>query len=90
MVVKFTTTYTITACHQESCEFESRSWRDVLVSYVIRCVSDRLAAGRWFPPGTPVYSTNKTDQHDITEILLKVALNTIPLILIVSKCYLRY
>jgi hypothetical protein len=25
----------------------------------------------------PVSSTNKTDHHDITEILLKVALNTI-------------
>jgi hypothetical protein len=28
----------------------------------------RLAARRWFPPGTPVSSTNKTDHHDITEI----------------------
>jgi hypothetical protein len=28
-----------------------------------------LAAGRWFSPGTPVSSTNKTDRHDITEIL---------------------
>ena len=37
----------------------------------------RLATGRWFFPGTPVSSTNKTDRHDITEILLKVALNTI-------------
>ena len=27
-------------------------------------------------PGTPVSSTNKTDRHDITEILLKVALKT--------------
>jgi hypothetical protein len=27
--------------------------------------------------GTPVSSTNKTDRLDITEILLKVALNTI-------------
>jgi hypothetical protein len=27
---------------------------------------------------TPVSSINKTDCHDITEILLKVALNTIP------------
>jgi hypothetical protein len=27
--------------------------------------------------GTPVSSTNKTDRHDIAEILLKVALNTI-------------
>jgi hypothetical protein len=27
--------------------------------------------------GTPVSSTNKTDHHDITEILLKVVLNII-------------
>ena len=26
--------------------------------------------------GTPVSSTNKTDRHDVTEILMKVALNT--------------
>ena len=38
-----------------------------------------LAAGWWFSPSTPVSSTNKTDRHDITEILLKVALNTINL-----------
>ena len=31
----------------------------------------------WFSPGTPVSSTNKSDHHDIIEILLKVALNTI-------------
>jgi hypothetical protein len=30
-----------------------------------------------FSTGTPVSFTNKTDLHDITEILLKVALNTI-------------
>ena len=30
-----------------------------------------------FFPGPPVSSTNKTDLHDIAEILLKVALNTI-------------
>jgi hypothetical protein len=35
-------------------------------------------AGWWFSPGTSVSSTNKTDRHDITEILLKVALDTIP------------
>jgi hypothetical protein len=38
--------------------------------------SQWLAAGGWFSPGTPVSSTNKTDRHDISEILLKVALNT--------------
>ena len=37
-----------------------------------------LATGsRWFSPGPLISSTNKTDRHDITEILLKVALNTI-------------
>jgi hypothetical protein len=34
-------------------------------------------AGRWFSQGTPISSTNKTDRHDICEILLKVTLNTI-------------
>jgi len=36
------------------------------------------SAGQWFSPSPPVSSTNKTDHHhDIAEILLKVALNTI-------------
>jgi hypothetical protein len=26
---------------------------------------------QWFSPGTPISSNNKTDHHDITEILLK-------------------
>ena len=33
----------------------------------------RLVAGRWFSQYTP---SIKQDSHDITEILLKVALNT--------------
>ena len=36
-----------------------------------------LAKGRWFSQGPLVSSTNKTDWHYITEILLKMALNTI-------------
>ena len=40
-------------------------------------VYQRLATGQWFSSGPLVFSTNKTDCHDITEILLKVALNTI-------------
>jgi len=32
--------------------------------------------GWWFFPGTPVSSTNKTDHHDIAE-MLEVALSTI-------------
>ena len=33
--------------------------------------------GRWFSPSTPFSSTNKTDLHDRTDILLKVASKTI-------------
>ena len=44
--------------------------------YVIKFASD-VRQGLWFSPSTPVSSTNKTDRHDITEILLEVALNTI-------------
>jgi hypothetical protein len=44
--------------------------------YVMKFVSDlRQVSG--FLPSTPVSSTNKTDRHDITEIFLKVSLNTI-------------
>ena len=55
----------------------------VRISIGVRCttlcdkVCQWVATGRWFSPGSPVSSTNKTDRHDITEILLKVALNTI-------------
>jgi len=76
MVVWFTTTYAIGVYHHWV-----MSW--VRIPLRARCITlcDKvcqwLAAGRWFPPGTPVSSTSKTDRHDITEILLKVALNTI-------------
>jgi hypothetical protein len=35
-----------------------------------------VAHGWWFSPGTPASSTTKTGRHDVSEILLKVALNT--------------
>ena len=40
-----------------------------------------LVTGRWFSLGASGSSTNKTDRYDITEILLKMALNTITLTL---------
>ena len=45
-----------------------------------------IPEGLWFSPDTPVSSTNNTDRHDITEISLKVALNTknYPLIIVLS------
>jgi hypothetical protein len=42
----------------------------------MQMAKDLQQVGSFFP-GTPVSSTNKTDHHNITEILLKVALNTI-------------
>ena len=51
--------------------------RSVLDTTLCDKVCQWLAAGRWVSPGTPVSSTNKTDHHNIAEILLKVTLNTI-------------
>jgi hypothetical protein len=36
-----------------------------------------LSAGQCCSPGTPVSSTNKTNHHDITEIVLREELNAI-------------
>ena len=61
------------------------SWHEVSQSdemysiqhYVMKFVSDLWQIGGFLREGTPVSSTNKTDNHYMTEILLKVALNTI-------------
>jgi hypothetical protein len=42
----------------------------ILCVHIVEC--QLPAAGLWFSPGTPISSTNKTDRHDIAEILLKV------------------
>jgi len=68
MVVRFTTTYAIMAYHHWCCEFEFTTLCDKVCQW--------LATGPWFSPGHPVSSTYKTDRHNVTEILLKVALNT--------------
>ena len=55
----------------------------VRISIIVRCttlcdkICQWLAKGRWISPGPPVSSTNNTGRHDITEILLKVAFDTI-------------
>ena len=61
----------------------------VRITLVKRCtilcdkVCQWLAAGRWF---SLVSSTNKTDCHDLAEISLKVALNSITLTLFLWSC----
>ena len=44
--------------------------------HTITCLK-HLLFKEWFSPGTPASSTTKTGRHDIAEILLKVAINTI-------------
>jgi hypothetical protein len=47
----------------------------VLKNWVDTTLCDKIC--QRLATGTPVSSTNKTDRHDIAEILLKVALNSI-------------
>ena len=79
MVVGFSTTCVISAYNHKSCEFESSPWWGVLDSTLCDKVCQWFATGQCFFPGTPVFSTNKTDRHNITETLLNVRLNTITL-----------
>jgi hypothetical protein len=50
---------------------------DILDTTLCDKVCQWLATGLWFSMGTSVSYNNKTDRHDIAEILLKVALNII-------------
>ena len=51
--------------------------RGVLDTTLCDKVCQWFTTGLWFSPGTPVSSYNKTDRQNITEILLKMALNSI-------------
>ena len=66
-------------CNQclSCCGLELCWWRGVLDTTLCDKVCQCLAVCRWLSLGTPVSSTYKTDHHDIAEIVLKVALNTI-------------
>ena len=76
MVVGFTTICAISAYHHKNCEFKSRLWWGVLDTTLCAKVCQWLVvACQWLSPNTPVSTNNKTDCHDITEILLKVAFN---------------
>jgi hypothetical protein len=45
--------------------------------YILKFPKYTKLAGLWFSPGTTVSPTNKTGLRDISELLLKVGLNTI-------------
>jgi hypothetical protein len=61
------------------------SWQGLLDTTLCDKVCQRLVTERWLSLGTPVYSTNKNDCHDITEILLKVAFDTTSLTLYLTE-----
>jgi hypothetical protein len=63
--------------------------REVIGTTLWDNVCQWLAAGRCFSQGTRVFSNNKTDRHDITDILLKLALKTATLTPWVSFSYLH-
>ena len=71
ILIRYTTTYAFSADH----------WFQILIMARCTTLCDKgcqwLATGWWFSPGSLVSSTNKTDRHDIAEILLKVVLNII-------------
>ena len=75
MVVGFTTTYAISAYQHLTLWVPTPVHGEVysIQHYVIKIVSEL----RQVSLGTQVSSTNKTNCHDTTEILLKVVLNTI-------------
>ena len=77
MVVGFTTTYAIQCLSPLTFWVQIPLKRDVLNTTLFDKVCQWLATSQWFSQGTPVSSTYKTDSNNITEILLKVALNTI-------------
>jgi len=73
MVVGFTTTYTISPVVLLRVRNSIRARCTTLCDKICQW----LATDRLFSPDPSVSSINKTDRHDITEILLKEALNTI-------------
>ena len=73
MVVGSTTTYAISTYHHLY-EIEPRSGRGVQ-RYVIKFVTDLRQVGGFLRVLLFKFLTNKTDRHDMTEILLKVALS---------------
>jgi hypothetical protein len=54
----------------------------VVIDRMVVGLTNTHAIGAYHPP--LVSSTNKTDRHDITEVLLKVALNTIAMTIFCS------
>jgi hypothetical protein len=83
LVVRFTSTCAINA-YDDSPTTKAVSMKPIhgevyLIQHYVIKFYQWLEIGLWLSPGTPVSFTNRIDCHNITEKLLKVALNTINL-----------
>ena len=76
-IVIYTPTLYNYLCNQ--CLSPLTLWIRILDTTLCDKVLQLLATGWWLSLSTLASSTNKADHHDITEILLKVALKTITL-----------
>ena len=86
MIVRFTTTYEISTYHLESHTSGVYSIQHFVITFVsdLRQNGGFIQVFRFSPP-------KKTDHHDITEILLKVASNTItPTLEPISALHILY
>ena len=63
MTDRLTSTYSNSAYHPLSCEFDSRSWRGI---FYILC--NELASDHMFSPVTSISSTTKTDPTTLPEL----------------------
>jgi hypothetical protein len=77
MIVGFTTTYVISAYHHWSCEFV-HSCEVYLIQHYVKSLSVTCDSSVVFS-GYSGFLHNKTDNHEITEISLKMVINTIAL-----------
>ena len=77
MVVGFTTTYAIVPNTTKVVSSNPVHGEVKSIQLYLKKKCQWLATGLWFSPGTLFPPTSKTDRHDITDILLKVALNII-------------
>ena len=55
--------------------------------YVIKFASDLRQVDRWFSPGIPVSSTNKSDRHDIVESDVKHHKTSQTNLLFIAACF---
>ena len=58
-------------------QIQSQCLANLILNVLDTKLCDKVCQRRWFSTGSLVSSTSKADCHDIAEILLKVALNTI-------------